>query len=205
VGLRHTSLVAHSAQEQEIPRVIEILADSFYCDPTWSWAFPDPGRRRTQLTRWWGLYLRGARVNKDTVWVSENLEAASVWFAPGAHEFTPEQEALVEPLFVELVGTEQAGRIMALMGGFEEMRPKTQPHYYLSFLGTHTDHRGHGIGFSLLADNLAWVDTMNMPAYLEASNPANVALYQRYGFERVGEFTVPDGPTLITMWRPAAN
>ena len=139
------------------------------------------------------------------MWLSENSESASVWFPPGASEFTPEQEALVEPLFIELAGADQAGRIMALMSGFEEMRPTSEPHYYLSLLGTHADHRGRGIGFSLLADNLGWVDSMNMPAYLEASNPANVALYQRYGFERVGEFTVPDGPTLITMWRPAAK
>jgi len=197
--------VVHPAGEREIPRVVDILADSFFSDPTWSWAFPDPQLRRAQLTRWWDLYLRGARMHEDTVWLSENSESASVWFPPGASEFTPEQEALIEPLFIELVGAKQAERIMALMSGFEEMRPKSEPHYYLSLLGTHADHRGRGIGFSLLADNLGWVDSMNMPAYLEASNPANVALYQRYGFERVGECTIPDGPTLITMWRSAAK
>lgn len=194
----------HVAKDSEIPRVVEILADSFYSDPTWSWAFPDPQLRLAQLTRWWDLYLQGARVQDDTVWISENLESASVWFPPNASEFTPEQEALVEPLFIELVGEEQADRIMQLMQGFEEMRPSDAPHYYLSLLGTHADHRGRGIGFSLLADNLAWVDSKNMPAYLEASNPANVALYRRYGFEQVGEFTVAHGPTLTTMWRPAA-
>ncbi len=197
--------MVHVAQDIEIPRVVEILTDSFYSDPTWSWAFPDPQLRRAQLTRWWDLYVRGARVNKDTVWLTENSESASVWYPPGASEFTPEQEALVEPLFIELVGREQAGRIMRLMQGFEEARPTNEPHYYLSLLGTHADHRGEGMGFSLLVDNLAWVDNQNLPAYLEASNPANVVLYQRYGFEKVGEFTVPDGPTLATIWRPAAN
>lgn len=92
---------------------------------------------------------------------------------------------------------------MQLMHGFEEMRPMGESHYYLSLLGTHSDHRGHGIGFSPLADNLAWVDQSRMSVYLEASNPANVALYQRRGFEQVGEFTIPKGPTLTTMWRPA--
>ncbi len=199
--MRHTSGVIRVAQDSEIPRVVEILADSFYTDPTWSWAFPDPAVRRAQLTRWWDFYIQGARVNDDTVWLSENSESVSVWFPPGASEFTPEQEALVEPLFIELVGREQAGRIMQLMQSFEEMRPTGEPHYYLSLLGTHSDHLGQGIGFSLLADNLAWVDSQNLPAYLEASNSANVVLYQRYGFEKVDEFTVPNGPTLTTMWR----
>ena len=88
------------------------------------------------------------------MWLTKNAESASVWFPPGAREFPAELEADVEPLFIDLVGKQQAGRIMQLMQGFEEMRPMGEPHYYLSLLGTHTDHRGHGTGFSLLADNL---------------------------------------------------
>ena len=45
-----------------------------------------------------------------------------------------------------------------------------------------------------------------MPAYLEASNPANVALYARYGFDVFASFTLPQGgPEVITMWRDAAD
>lgn len=79
-------------------------------------------------------------------------------FPPGTSEFTPDQGDLVEPLFIELVGTEQAERIMQLMQDFEVIRPLIEPHCYLSPSGTHSDHRGKWIGFSLLADNLAWVD-----------------------------------------------
>ena len=197
--------MAHVAQVIEIPRVVEILADSFFTDPTWSWAFPDPQLRSGQLAQWWDFYLAGALMHQDTVWLTPGSESTSVWFPPGASEFTPEQEALVEPFLTVLVGEEQAGRIMQLMHGFKEMRPIDEPHFYLSLLGTHTDHRGYGIGFSLLAENLAWVDGMGMPAYLEASNPANVSLYQRYGFETIGEFTVAQGPTVTTMWRPATS
>jgi hypothetical protein len=34
-----------------------------------------------------------------------------------------------------------------------------------------------------------------MPAYLESSNPANTALYQRFGFERLGVTRVGHSPT----------
>lgn len=41
-----------------------------------------------------------------------------------------------------------------------------------------------------------------MPSYLEASNPANVPLYMRHGFEVLDLFTVPEGgPEVFTMWR----
>ena len=41
-------------------------------------------------------------------------------------------------------------------------------------------------------------------AYLESSNPANNHRYQRYGFEKIGEFYPPGGTSPVTtMWREA--
>src|SRR5437868_1776431 len=45
-----------------------------------------------------------------------------------------------------------------------------------------------------------------MLAYLEASNPANVPLYERYGFRVAGAFDLPDsGPRVHMMWRERAS
>jgi hypothetical protein len=47
------------------------------------------------------------------------------------------------------------------------------------------------------------VDAEHAPAYLESSKHANIAYYQRFGFDVTGEIVVPDGgPTLWPMWRP---
>jgi GNAT superfamily N-acetyltransferase len=74
----------------------------------------------------------------------------------------------------------------------------------LSFVATHDDHRGKGIGEQLLAQNLARIDTEHFPAYLESSNPKNMDRYRRLGFEPRSEFSMPDnGPPVTTMWRPA--
>ena len=201
--LRNTYIMAHVVTPADLPRVIEILADSFCADPVWSWAFPQPQQRILQLTQWWGLLLQGAQLNPESMWIADTGDAASVWYPPGVVEFTPELEAKVEPLFERLVGSDQATKIMELMHGFESHRPMETPHYYLSLIGTSIDSRGQGIGLGLLKQNLAWVDTYEMPAYLEASNPGNIALYERYGFEVKEEFTITDGPTITTMWRPA--
>jgi ribosomal protein S18 acetylase RimI-like enzyme len=42
-----------------------------------------------------------------------------------------------------------------------------------------------------------------MPCYLESSNPRNVPLYERHGFEVTAEHWLPDGPVMTYMWRPA--
>jgi len=92
---------------------------------------------------------------------------------------------------------------MDLLARFEEAQPRTEPHFYLSLLGTHDDHRGKGIGMALLEENLARIDAEHMPAYLESTNPANLARYGRVGFVPIGEFSAPGGPTATTMWRDA--
>jgi hypothetical protein len=59
----------------------------------------------------------------------------------------------------------------------------------------------------LLAANLARIDAVNMPAYLESTNPGNIQRYESVGFEVFETFGLPDdGPTVTTMWRePSAQ
>jgi GNAT superfamily N-acetyltransferase len=109
----------------------------------------------------------------------------------------------VLPTLEELLGARSRTVLEGLVR-FEEAHPHDEPHYYLSFVATHDDHRGKGIGEQLLAQNLARIDTEHFPAYLESSNPKNMDRYRRLGFEPRSEFSMPDnGPPVTTMWRPA--
>ena len=83
---------------------------------------------------------------------------------------------------------------------FERYHP-TQPLYYCQFLATVPAMQRRGIGSAFLRDMLARADGEGMPAYHEATSPRNRALYERHGYVRQGEFTLPDGPTLWPMWR----
>ena len=92
--------------------------------------------------------------------------------------------------------------MLALLDRFEANNPRHAPHYYLSLLGTHPDHRGGAKGMGLLAANLAQIDESGSPAYLESSNRANDHRYERLGFVQVGQFAAPcGGPTVACMWR----
>jgi GNAT superfamily N-acetyltransferase len=92
--------------------------------------------------------------------------AASVWIPPGGRELTASEDEDVLFLLRDLAG-ERATAIMELLDRFEAAHPKSRPHYYLSLLGAHPDHRGNGLGMRLLAHNLARIDREGMPAYLE--------------------------------------
>lgn len=185
------------ATDADLDALTATLTAAFQADPLWgSWAFPDA----RDLAVWWRFYIVNA-LRYRRVWVRGDCAAVSVWIPPGGTELSETDEKEVEPLLERLVGP-RAPEIMRLVERFEASHPEEPPHYYLSLLGTHPDHRGRGLGMGLLAENLAGTDAEGIPTYLESTNPGNNPRYERLGFRRVGEFTTPDGErTVTTMWR----
>lgn len=197
------NLSARVASPQERGDVVEILVSAFHDDPTWSWAFPDPSLRADQHRRLWSLFVQGA-MRYPWVWLTPGNTATSVWIPPHGTDFSDEQEAAFEPAIVSMLGAD-ASPVMHAFEMFDRAHPRDVPHFYLSLLGTGAEHRGRGYGLGLLAENLGRIDEAGMPSYLEASNPANVALYARHGFVVLGSFDLPaDGLKVFTMWRDAA-
>jgi GNAT superfamily N-acetyltransferase len=192
---------ARPAGPGDLDRVVEIIVGAFYADPVWAWAFPDPDLRRAQHRRFWRLYVEGA-ARYSSVWLNAEETSAAVWIPPGGTELTPDQEASVEPLLIELLGRAGAARVMDAGDAFERAHPREPGHHYLSLLGTDPAHRGKGLGLALLRQTLTRADSDGLPAYLEASNPVNVPLYERYGFRPETTFALPGGgPEVTTMWR----
>jgi GNAT superfamily N-acetyltransferase len=186
--------------EAEAEQVTELFTLAFYDDPTWGWAFPIPDKRMDHHRAWWGLYMHSA-LPYGWVWMTDDGGAVALWIPRGKPELSDEDEARVEPMLRELIGSD-TDDVLTLLDRFEANHPRHAPHYYLSLLGTHPDHRGRGKGMGLLAANLAQIDELRCPTYLESSNRANDHRYERLGFVQVGEFAAPSGgPTVACMWR----
>lgn len=182
--------------------VTEIISLAFATDPLWSRALRGPTEQTDPHTLFWRLFVDGA-LRYPWTWLTESGEATSIWIPPGGTEMSPEQEDRLVALAREHLGA-GADDFVDLLARFDAAHPRTEPHYYLSLLGTHPAHRGRGIGMWLLAHDLELIDAEHLPAYLESSNPANDRRYVSVGFEAVGQFSYPgNGPVVTTMWRPA--
>jgi ribosomal protein S18 acetylase RimI-like enzyme len=187
---------ARRATMEDLDRAIDVLTAAFAHDPIWSWAFPDAAG----LQAMWSLLVRSAH-RFEGVWVTDGVAAVSVWIPPGETELTPSEEAEVEPIIDAHAGA-RAAEVTELLDRFEASRPDDPPNHYLSLLGIDPAHRGRGLGKQLLTENLAAIDAEGAPSFLESTNPANNALYERFGFRKVGEFARPDGGSVVTrMWR----
>ena len=191
------------ATPDDIDAVTNTLSAAFFNDPVWSWAFPDAARRKEQFPPWWRRLVAQGVAN-NSAWTTPGYEAATIWVPPGETELN-QQDIDAEPaLVIELLGEEQGNKVNEMLNRFEAAHPHDEPHWYLSMVGTHPEHRGNGFGVALIAQNLEGIDERHEPAYLESSNPVNHARYERLGFEPIAPFnTGSGGPDVLAMWRPA--
>lgn len=193
-------MTSRAATAADLDAVAALIAGAFYEDPVWAWAFPDDKRRFEQHRATWGFLIEAA-LDYGWVRVDDELRAAALWIPPGKPELGPEDAERFDGLLRELLG-DNAGRALDTVERFDRAHPAEPPHFYLSLLGTHPDHRGRGLGMALLADSLARIDEQGAAAYLESTNPANHRRYEGVGFAPWGSFELgEDGPDVLQMWR----
>jgi ribosomal protein S18 acetylase RimI-like enzyme len=191
------------ARPADLDPIAAMMARALLGSPTWIWAFPDPQRRFLALRTIWRLDL-GSGLPHGWVWKVAGGAAASLWYPPGTIGSDPTEAERFERALDESLAPAEAQLMREVFERFEANHPG-EPHYYLSLLATDPDHAGRRLGTALLADNLARIDAAGAAAFLETTNPANLPLYQRFGFRLCGEFGLPaGGPTVSQMWREPA-
>lgn len=187
------------ASADEFDRAIASLVAAFIADPFIRWMFPDAGqylRYFPQVLK----YFAGAAFDHDGAYRSEDFRAAACWLPPGVH---PDEEALGDVMLRGVAGESQAN-VFAVLEQVGDSHPEV-PHYYLPAIGVEPMMQGQGYGSALLQKGLAVCDERRTAAYLESTNPANIPLYERFGFEVVGEIRVDGSPVLTRMFRSAVT
>ena len=123
---------------------------------------------------------------------------AALWLPPGVHADAARLGELMQS--TASPSAQEAGS-----GIFEQMAKyhPDEPHWYLPLIGVDPAYQGKGHGDALMAFALDRCDRDKLPAYLESTNPRNMSLYRRHGFEALGEIQVGSSPVLVPMLRRA--
>ena len=175
------------------------LTRAFHDDPVMLHMLPKANRREKKMR---ALFVsetnRSMRVGAVHTTADGPAKGAAIWSAPGKWKLGGLELLGQLPLLFHL-GVDTP-RSLALLSKMEKVHP-TEPHWYLNILGTATEHQGKGIGSELIRPILEKCDEEGVPAYLESSKEANIAFYNRHGFEVTSEVQVKGGPTLWPMWR----
>ncbi len=189
----------------DVDRLARIAAAGFYDDPVLSWVFRDSARRLEQLTFAMTGLAGDMLPDRGTVhlvgevcaafWRDPSFEHARTTAERVKDEFDQAPEEQPMPFAPdELERLRILGELMMSHHPHEE-------HWYLNVVSTIPEHQGQGLGTAVLQPVLERCDAEGTRAYLESSNPRNLTLYWRNGFVEAGEIELPDGPSLIKMWR----
>ena len=194
------------ARREDVDDTALMLARAFEDDPTVGHLLPRASSRRRRLRRFFATLLRKEALrlgSTEVALVDGRTAGAAIWKPP---------KQWLPPLGVRLatlpgyLSCYQLSMLRAI--SVESVmiaeHPRDEPHWYLQGIGTEPNLQGKGVGTALLRSQLARVDEEGFAAYLESSNPANVPLYEHFGFEVTGILGLPEGsPQVTKMWRPA--
>jgi len=93
----------------------------------------------------------------------------------------------------DTIADERKGAMFSIFEQWDALHPQ-EAHWHLPLIGVDPVHQGKGIGSALLSVVLNVCDSQKVSAYLEATSPRNVPLYERHGFEAVGSIQAADSP-----------
>lgn len=185
-----------TATDEERRLIVHTATLAFASDPLMRWMFPVG---HNFLDNWPGLIDRycGSAVPDGTTFVTEDLAGIAMWMAPGEG---PDEEVM-GAYIAEHIRPEIHEDFFALLGEMANYHPHDEPCWYLAVLGVDSARQGQGLGSVLMKHATTMLDDQGLLSYLESSNPANISLYQRHGFEIMGEIHAGTAPLVTPMIR----
>jgi ribosomal protein S18 acetylase RimI-like enzyme len=175
--------------------VISLMTLAFSDDPATRWMYPKPRQYLTNYPTFVRLYA-GAAFDSGSVHAVAEGAGFAMWLPPGVNS---DEEGLAH-LLHHSVEPSRLTEIFDLVQHMASYQP-AEPHWFLPLIGVDPTCRGKGHGSALLAHMVARCDSDRHLAYLDSTNPRNVPLYERYGFERLGVIEAGSCPPIYPMLR----
>lgn len=191
-----TSIAVRSASREEEGALSALITLAFVTDPMARWSLADARSYLAvmpDMIRAFGA----AAYDHGSADLRDDGSGAALWLPPGV---APDVETL-DRLIRENADPAILPDVEAIFEAMDEYHPEV-PHWYLPLIGVDPARQGRGTGDALMRHATARCDRDGVPAYLESSNPRNIPLYQRHGFEILGTIQVGSSPVLTPMLRP---
>ena len=187
--------VIRTATAADTEPALAVLTLAFSADPPCRWAWPDPHQYLEAFPRF-ARAFGGAAIEHGTANYHEGFSGAALWLSPGV---TPDEVSLMSVIQDTVKGSTKDG-MFSMFEQMDAFHPR-ETHWHLPLIGVDPAHRGKGIGAALLKHVLNTCDSQKVLAYLEATSPQNLRLYERHGFTPLGTIQVADCPPVVSMMR----
>lgn len=182
------------AEKHEKERLLGTILLGFSSDPFVRWLWPGASDY-LKCTPGFDAFGSGS-VETGSAYITENFEGAALWFPPG-HTSDEDKFGVFLEATADKAVLEDAFRVFESMDNYH-------PHescWYLPLIAVDPAHQGAGFGAELMKHALKRIDDEGLPSYLEFTNKRNISLYERHGFEKMGEIQFGTSPVVTPMFR----
>jgi ribosomal protein S18 acetylase RimI-like enzyme len=187
----HEVQVATTTERDEVGAILTL---AFSGDPASRWTWPQP-KTFIEAFPHFATAFGGAAFDKGSA-LRVGSAGAALWLPPG----TEPDESAIDALMERTADAATAVDGPQLMQQMASYHPK-EPHWFLPLLGVDPAHQNQGVGSALLRYVTDRCDRDGTLAYLDSSNPRNIPLYQRHGFEILGRAQSGKSPVITPMLR----
>ena len=184
-----------SGRESLAAAATSVITLAFASDPVARWTYPDPDQYLEHFPAFVRAFA-GRSFTQGTAYLSPDGGGAALWLGP---RIEPNEDELLGLIWSSTSDQVQKD-LFPMLQQMEAFHP-SEPHWYLPMIGVEPSRQGSGVGSALLQHTLATCDVDGLPAYLESTNPRNISLYERFGFEQIGVIRAGDAPPLFPMLR----
>jgi GNAT superfamily N-acetyltransferase len=192
------------ARADELPALTKLLVRAFADDPPMNWILQSGAARERSFETFFQVAVERLTFPFGEVYCDDELRGVALWTPPGKWRLRWYEQLRDLPAWGRAIGWSRLAFIANATAALTAAHPHA-PHHYLLAIGVDTAHRGKGLARALIEPVLARCDAEHLPAYLEASRPALVPVYERFGFKVQQEVRLgTDGPPMFPMWRPAS-
>jgi len=174
---------------------VDVLVLAFSADPAARWTWPNPQQYLENFPAFVQAF-GGKAFAQGSAYYADGYSGAALWLPPDIH---PDEDALVS-LIQSSVSEQFHEDVFAVLEQMGRYHP-SEPHWYLPLIGVDPLRQGKGIGSALMQQGLIPCDRDRKLAYLESTNPRNIPLYERHGFEVLGTIQVGTSPPISPMLR----
>ncbi|HEY6780713.1 MAG TPA: GNAT family N-acetyltransferase [Thermoleophilaceae bacterium] len=188
----------------ELREAGRVLTDALVDDPGWVAVAPGSRQRRRRLAD--GYHRAMLRVTQrhgrpiHGAFRDGRLAGVAATFAAGLYPPPMRTFAHYVPSFLR-AGPGATARGLRFSAIQERGHPEEE-HVYLWFLGVDPSLQRAGVGRALLGQVFDDACAIDVPVYLDTSNPANVPYYASFGFEVIGEADLFRGARIWFLRRP---
>lgn len=185
-----------------------LAARAFHDDPLFTTLHPDEATRDHEFAVEHAAYIQRIYLPigiPEAADVKGQLAGIALWLPPNGLGSLRWRELACLPTLFGAVGLRRGWAIVREYQAFDRAFPASGRFHYLGLLAVDPAFQGGGVGTALLRAGLDRADAEGADAYLETGTEANVAFYERHGFEVAGRIELPTAPTHWAMRRQAAS